>query len=43
MRYPAKQEGGGIELVDGLEIARGTDGKLGSGVYSIDQTGKVLG
>lgn len=29
----------GVPLIDGLAYARGTDGKIGSGVYSIDAKG----
>ncbi|EON64514.1 hypothetical protein W97_03747 [Coniosporium apollinis CBS 100218] len=34
---------GGVEGVEGAEVAKGTDGKVGSGVYSIDQYGEVAG
>lgn len=30
----------GVPLVDGLALARGTDGQIGSGVYSIDANGE---
>ena len=36
-------ENGGVPLVDGLEMARGTDGQVGSGVYSIDANGESAG
>lgn len=42
--YPAAQDGdgaGGVPLPDGLEIARGVDGKTGSGVYSVSWDGEV--
>jgi NAD(P)-dependent dehydrogenase (short-subunit alcohol dehydrogenase family) len=45
-KYPAGMpvEGtSGIALADGLEAARGTDGQLGSGVYSVDENGESYG
>ncbi|KAL9092512.1 MAG: hypothetical protein Q9165_004316 [Trypethelium subeluteriae] len=30
----------GIPLIEGLDLARGTDGQIGSGVYSIDANGE---
>ena len=33
----------GVPLVDGLALARGTDGQIGSGVYSIDAKGESAG
>ncbi len=30
----------GVPLLDGLALARGTDGQVGSGVYSIDHNGE---
>jgi len=32
-----------LSVVDGLPLARGTDGKLGSGVYSINASGESAG
>ena len=32
-----------LSVVDGLALARGTDGKLGSGVYSINASGESAG
>lgn len=32
-----------LSVVDGLSLARGTDGELGSGVYSIDASGESAG
>jgi hypothetical protein len=42
-KYPAAKDGqmtAGVPLADGVEVARGTDGKVGSGVYSIDLLGE---
>jgi hypothetical protein len=42
-RYPAGRNGdttAGVPLTGGVALARGTDGKAGSGVYSIDLLGK---
>jgi len=42
-KYPAGKKGenaDGVPLAAGIEIARGTDGVLGSGVYSIDMLGE---
>ena len=42
-KYPAAIKGEkavGVELVDGVTVARGIDGKSGSGVYSVDQNGE---
>lgn len=33
----------GVPLADGLTFARGTDGQVGSGVYSIDANGESAG
>ncbi len=33
----------GVPLVEGVEVARGTDGKGGSGVYSISEDGESAG
>lgn len=33
----------GVPLVEGLALARGTDGQEGSGVYSIDANGESVG
>lgn len=40
-RYPGKEGGKGVEFVDG--VARGTDGRVGSGVYSVNQLGESSG
>jgi hypothetical protein len=45
-KYPAREpvEGtSGIALADGIEVATGTDGKVGSGVYSVDENGESYG
>lgn len=45
-KYPARTpaEGtSGLALMDGVEVATGTDGKAGSGVYSVDQNGESYG
>lgn len=44
-RFPAGPEDvtAGVPLVDGLAVARGTDGQSGSGVYSIDANGESGG
>ncbi|KAF8907956.1 hypothetical protein CPB84DRAFT_1768254 [Gymnopilus junonius] len=45
-RYPASaSEDGdsGVPLQDGVDTARGTDGKAGSGIYSIDWDGESAG
>ena len=44
-RFPAgpEDETAGVPLVDGLALARGTDGKIGSGVYSIGVEGESAG
>jgi hypothetical protein len=45
-RYPARApvEGtSGLALMDGVEVARGTDGRVGSGVYSVDENGDSYG
>lgn len=42
-RYPAarvKDGGGGMPLPEGVAVARGSDGKTGSGVYSINIDGE---
>jgi hypothetical protein len=40
-KYPAHKKGtDGVQLVDGIGQAKGTDGVLGSGVYSIDMLGE---
>lgn len=42
-RYPPRRisaESGGVPLVGKLEVARGVDGKMGSGVYSINEKGE---
>lgn len=44
--YPARTGGNtaaGVPLVDGITVARGTDGNAGSGVYSIDEQGESAG
>ncbi|KAF2812205.1 uncharacterized protein BDZ99DRAFT_558045 [Mytilinidion resinicola] len=38
-----EDEAAGVPLVDGLAFARGTDGQVGSGVYSIDEKGESAG
>lgn len=35
-----EDETAGVPLVDGLALARGSDGQIGSGVYSIDANGE---
>jgi NAD(P)-dependent dehydrogenase (short-subunit alcohol dehydrogenase family) len=42
-RFSARDEGGatGVPLPKGVTVARGTDGKSGSGVYSIDQHAEI--
>jgi len=43
-KYPAKEGGdSGVPLDDGITIARGTNGEVGSGVYSVDQFGENSG
>jgi hypothetical protein len=45
-RYPASTSGdaaSGVPLADGVEVARGTNGKSGSGVYSVDWDGECSG
>lgn len=45
-RYPAAAGGkdaDGVPLTEGEEVAKGTDGKIGSGVYSVDQNGESAG
>ncbi|KAJ5776311.1 uncharacterized protein N7511_001322 [Penicillium nucicola] len=44
-QYPARlgEDGVGVPLVDGLEVANGLDGKAGSGVYSIHWSGTHSG
>ncbi|PMD38764.1 hypothetical protein L207DRAFT_461273 [Hyaloscypha variabilis F] len=45
-KYPAKlpvDGTSGLALAKGEEVAKGTDGKAGSGVYSIDQNGESYG
>ncbi|KAJ8074435.1 hypothetical protein PM082_015336 [Marasmius tenuissimus] len=41
-KYPpaSDQRSSGVPLGEGVEVARGTDGKAGSGVYSIDWDGE---
>jgi hypothetical protein len=44
--YPAGLDGdtaSGVPLVTGVAVARGTDGKYGSGVYSVDQSCESAG
>ena len=43
-RYPPAKKGGsdagsGLRLGDGVDVARGTDGEVGSGVYSVEWDG----
>ncbi|KAL0572605.1 hypothetical protein V5O48_009358 [Marasmius crinis-equi] len=42
MKYPSSQqkENKGVSVGEGVEVARGTDGKVGSGVYTVDQDGE---
>jgi hypothetical protein len=44
--YPPAQSkddnGGGVLLLEGLQLALGADGKIGTGVYSIDWNGTVI-
>ena len=45
-RYPASTGGDtapGVPLAVGVEVARGTSGESGSGVYSVDQHGESAG
>lgn len=45
-RYPARTGGNtvpGVPLSGGVAVARGTDGKSGSGVYSVDWDGESAG
>ncbi|TVY20650.1 Oxidoreductase andH [Lachnellula arida] len=43
-KYPAREGGdAGVPLDDGIAIAQGTDGEVGSGVYSVDQFGENAG
>lgn len=45
-RYPAGEAANaadGVPLADGLVVARGTDGKDGSGCYSVDAQGESAG
>jgi hypothetical protein len=45
-KYPARTpvEGtSGLALAKGEEVANGTDGKVGSGVYSLDENGESFG
>lgn len=39
-RFPAKEGGVDGVLAEGMEIANGTDGVRGSGVYSVDENGE---
>lgn len=42
--FPAAEEGNdGIRVVDGVHVAKGTDGTVGSGVYSLDYDGTEAG
>lgn len=45
-KYPSKDSKGvqeGVPLGDNIAIARGTDGKSGSGMYCVDQKGESAG
>ena len=45
-KYPAGVDGDkapGVPLAGGVAVARGTNGKVGSGVYSIDSSGESAG
>ena len=33
----------GVPLIDGLDLAEGTDGQVGSGVYAVDASGESVG
>lgn len=41
-RFPAKEagRGGGVPIEEGLEVAKGSDGEVGSGVYSVGWDGE---
>ncbi|TVY55854.1 Oxidoreductase andH [Lachnellula cervina] len=40
-KYPASEgRDSGVSLEDGITVAQGTDGEIGSGVYSVDQFGE---
>lgn len=43
-RFPARVKGGdvgnGVNLGEGVDVARGTDGEVGSGVYSVGWDGE---
>lgn len=44
--FPGRDDGGerdGIDLAEGLSVAKGVDGKPGSGVYSLDYDGTEAG
>lgn len=43
--FPARDGAGkdGVSLVEGVGVTRGTDGKIGSGVYSVDYDGTEAG
>ncbi|KAL0569102.1 hypothetical protein V5O48_012878 [Marasmius crinis-equi] len=42
MKYPSSQHDAskGVAVEEGVKVARGTDGKVGSGVYTVDQEGE---
>jgi len=40
---PARDTASGVPLADGVLIAKGTDGEIGSGVYSVDWKGESAG
>ena len=43
-RYPAGEDKTpGVPLAGGVAVARGTNGKIGSGVYTVDQYGESAG
>ena len=44
-QFPAgvDDKSAGVPLIDGLAVAKGVDGQIGSGVYSIDAKGESVG
>ncbi|TVY84892.1 Oxidoreductase andH [Lachnellula suecica] len=43
-KYPARSSGeSGVPLANGIEVVRGTNGEIGSGVYSLNQLGESSG
>ncbi|WPH03846.1 Hypothetical protein R9X50_00672900 [Acrodontium crateriforme] len=43
LRYPAAKGGVGLPIPEGLSVARGTNGKPGSGAYLLDWDGQTTG